>query len=102
MIFVDTEGLLEERDDHDLKIFMMTLLLSSHTVLNCSKNFTQAMTRQLGFTTSVALRFAVDKREKETKDQLQHKSEWEQKADFFPDHMTVVIRDSTLKCEING
>ena len=101
VIFVDTEGLLEEAEDHDLKIFMMTLLFSSHTVLNCKGNFNQSMKSFLGWTTTVALRFAVEKREEESKVQLQHKSDWQQKAEFFPE-MTFVIRDSTLKAEING
>ena len=45
VVFIDTEGLLDtdNPEDHDIRILMMTLLLSSHTILNCSQNFNRVL-----------------------------------------------------------
>ena len=64
MVFIDTEGLLdmENGDAHDIRIFMLALLLSSHTIFNCSRNFNRALLAQLGLTSKVANGFALDQK----------------------------------------
>lgn len=67
VVFIDTEGLSDvaNRKDHDTRIFMLALLLSSHMIYNCSQNFDRKQLEQLGLTIKVAEKMSVKKKTQE-------------------------------------
>ena len=73
MVFIDTEGLLdlENEETHDIRIFMLTLLLSSHTIFNCSKNFNRDLLAKLGFVSKLAHSVAINNLQEEERKEFE-------------------------------
>ena len=84
VVFIDTEGLndLGNKKEHDTRIFMLALLLSSHMIYNCFHNFDRTQLEQLGLTIKVAEQISVNKQKQEENKQKQAdlNFSWEMKA----------------------
>ena len=97
MLFIDTEGLgdYKKKPEHDLKIFMLAILVSSHTIFNVDKKIDSTAIDQLGLVVEMAKRIKLSDEEKPSKLDIVNARAFQS---FFP-ALTILIRDAYLELE---
>jgi len=90
VVFVDTEGLsdTDKNQTNDTRIFMLAILLSSHTIFNCTGVIDSDMITQLRLVTELTNRFRLSKAAHHDPDNVEP-SEY---AKYFP-VLSILIRD---------
>jgi len=90
VVLVDTEGLSDtnKNQTNDTRIFMLAILLSSHTIFNCTGVIDSDMITQLRLVTELTNRFRLSNAQKHDPDNVEP-SEY---AKYFP-VLSILIRD---------
>lgn len=92
MIIIDTEGLgaFDEDDNHDTKIFLLALLLSSLLVYNSVGNIDENVLNNLSLVVNLSKNLQVNNQNSN--------SDPDELAEYFPTFMWV-LRDFALKLQ---